>query len=372
MKMLQMAELLYELYANGDRTPVTLLGPPGIGKTSVGRLLAQIMTDRMESRRGEPALCVPLDLSSKLPEDIGGLPYRDTTGRVPVTKYAVVEEVSLLCEPGAYGVLILDDLPAATPAVQVAIRQLVLERRINQWNLSDGIIILVTGNRREDKASASTLPAHFRNSVCLMQVEPELEEWCKWYGKQPNLARIVPSFLRYRPTHLSKLPKDADKMGAFATPRTWAKLGGMWDTAHGMGFGLETAMGLVGEGPAMEFMAYVNVKSQLVDPETVLKDPVKAMPNPAQELHSPDRAYAMITGLAEVAAQWNKDSRKGAGLAFIKAVGHCCVGNEEYLSVAINTFVAEGGQLNALTGCIRANRTDPHVIFVTDFLRKAL
>lgn len=372
MKMKEMAELIYSQFEDGDRTPITLLGPPGIGKTSVGREVADLMTQRMGAQRGEPALCEEIDLSSKLPEDIGGLPFRETTGGIPVTRYAIVEEMARLCEPDAYGVLILDDLPAAAPSVQVAARQIVLERRVNQFQLSDGIIILVTGNRREDKASASTLPAHFRNSVCLMSVEPELEEWCIWYGKQPNLSRNVPSFLRYRPTHLSKLPKEADKLGAFATPRTWAKLGSMWDTSHKLGFGLETATGLVGEGPAIEFLAYVNVKSQLVNPAEVLRDPAKAIPDPSVELRSPDRAYAMITGLAETAAQWSKDGKKGTGLSFLQAVGHCCVGNKEYCSVAINTYTAEGGKLDHLLQGARANMTDPNVLFVINFLRKGL
>lgn len=368
MKFNQMAELVYSQFEAGDRTPITLLGPPGIGKTSAGREVADLMDRRMSGSRGFPAICRVLDLSSMLPEDLLGLPYRDGG----VTKYAPQAWLAELCEAGSYGVLILDDLPAAAPSVQVAARQLVLERRIHDHYLSEDVIILVTGNRREDKASAATLPAHFRNSVCLMAVEPELEEWAQWYGKQASLARIVPSFLRYRPTHLSKLPKDADKMGAFATPRTWAKLGSMWDTAHRMGFGLETAMGLVGEGAAMEFMAYVNVKSQLVNPAEVLRDPKKSLPNPSAELHSPDRAYAMITGIAEVAAQWSIDSKPGVGLSFLKAVGHCCIGNEEYCSVAVNTFVAEGGRLDALLKAARSNLSDPDVSFVISFLRKGL
>ena len=372
MKMTQMAELIYRQFEAGDRTSIVLLGPPGIGKTSVGREVASLMTQRMGAQRGEPALCEVVDLSSKLPEDIGGLPFRETARGIPVTRYAIVEEMARLCEPDAYGVLVLDDLPASAPTVQVAARQIVLERRINQFQLSDGVIVFVTGNRRTDKASASTLPAHFRNSVCQLPIEPELEEWCQWYGKQPNLARIIPSFLRYRPTHLSQLPKEADERGAFATPRTWAKLGSMWATSHGMGFGLETAMGLVGEGPAMEFIAYVNVKSQMVNPEEVLRNPEKAMPNPSQELNSPDRSYAMITGLAEVAAQWSKDGKAGTGLAFLQAVGHCCVGNEEYCSVAVNTYTAEGGKLDGLLRAARNGMNDPNVSFVIGFLRKGL
>jgi hypothetical protein len=182
----------------------------------------------------------------------------------------------------------------------------------------------------------------------------------------------VSSFLRYRPSLLSKLPKDADKRGAFATPRTWAKLGEVFDVAQRLALTLDVAAGLVGEGHAVEFLAFVNVRSQLVDPASVLRDPQKALPNPRTSLASPDRAYAMTTGLGEIAAAWatGKDAalKAAAPLALMRALGHVTNGNREYVSVGVSTYTSNGGVINELVAAARANLKDPHVKAVIDFL----
>lgn len=358
--------------------PITLclLGPPGIGKTSTARTLAAAMTEDMRSRTPDapPAICEVLDLSSRLPEDIGGLPFRSKAGDVDITIYAVQSWLGRLCQPGAYGVLCLDDLPAAAPAVQVAVRQVVLDRKVGDNHLSDGIFIITTGNRREDKSGASTLPAHFRNSVMILSVEPDLKEWCNWYGSQEgNLSPLIPAFLRWRPTHHSKLPKDADKTGSFATPRTWAMLGQVLDVAEATGTTIEVAAGLVGEGVAVEFKAFCNVRANLVDPNKVFDNPKTALPNPGQ-LDSPDKLVAMTTALGEIAAkrrQSNDKTKKSeAPVKFLRAIGHVTQKQREYVATAVSTYTANGGDINSLVTAARSNMKDPMISSVIKFLSK--
>ena len=372
MRFAGLVEMLTSMEDNS--TPVCLLGPPGIGKTSVGKALAESMTARRRSKNpaAPAAICRVLDLSSRLPEDIGGLPYRDGG----VTRYAPQSWLAELCQPGAYGVLILDDLPAAVPAVQVATRQLVLDRAVGDAVLSEDIIIIVTGNRSQDKSAAGVLPAHFRNSVCLVDVEIDLDDWCSWYAAHDGHDPVIASFLRYRPSHLSKLPKDADERGAFATPRTWAKLGKMFSMAQKSGNLLPIAAGLVGEGVATEFVGYVNVKAALVAPDKVLLDPKGALPNPASYLNTPDKAYALITGIAETAAAWCKNSGSAhhskAPALFLTALGHSANGNREYMPVAISTFVAYGGEIKALVKAYGQMKDNTDVQSVITYLREMI
>lgn len=370
MRVGEIADFCLDMWDAGIKTPVMLLGPPGIGKSSIGQVIADKMTEQVQKDNpsAPPALHQILDLSTMLPEDLLGLPWRNGD----VTDYAAHRWVAANCEVGAYGVLVVDDITQAAPSLQVASRGMILEYAIHNHIFAPGIFILVTGNRREDKAAASTLPSPFRNSVCMLQVEPEIEEWCTWYGQQAG-APVVASYLRYRPASLSKLPKDACKNGAFATPRTWSKLGSMYDLAKKRGMLFDVATGLVGEGLATEFVGFDNIRDQLVNPVEVMKNPEAALPNPRETLNSPDRAYAMTTGLGEVAAQWMKTSkRKAAPLAFIKAVTHCTVGNREYIATAVNTFCSNGGNIGALTRCVEKHGDDPHVCTMMDFLEKIL
>ena len=371
------------------KAPMTVLGKPGIGKSacakSICRRMAVDLNREVLDLTEQPsfdgdinkvALFYAADLSSFLPEDLGGIPKvieANICGeRMLVASYAVQRWLAPFCVPGAVGVLCLDDLPAAAPAVQVAVRQLVLDRRVGQMRLSNGVLLFVTGNRREDKSGASTLPAHFRNTNQLLEISTDVETWCDWYGAQEGSAPVIAAFLRFRPSHHATTPKDADERGAFATPRSWSLLGSIFAVAEKEGVLLEVASGLIGQGIATEFQAFLNIRNQLVDPEKVLNDPLRAVPDPRSLLTSPDKAYAMTTGLGEVAAAWRKGTdpkkKKDAPLAFMRAVGHITHGNREYIATAVSTYTSNGGDISSLVQAARTNKDDGLVKSVIDFL----
>ncbi len=347
---------------------LVLLGAPGIGKTASGRMLAALMTEHV--RRNDPdapeAACHVLDLSSMLPEDLMGLPFRDGN----VTRYCPQSWMAPLCQPGAYGVLILDDLPAAAAQVQVACRQVSLERRIHEMKLADGVFVMVTGNRREDRSAATTLPAHFRNSVLLLPFQPDFASWVDWYHAQ-GFDTDIPAFLEWQKGHFSHLPKDADEQGAFATPRTWAMLGEMLggvDEKHVP----EISSGLIGSGVSAEFAAFRLLRRELVSPEKVLEDPERAIPN-INILNSPDKMVAICTGLGEVSARLAKGQKARPVLTqYLKALSYVTSKDREFIAVSISTFTACKGQMKDVVDAARASNNDPKIKGMIQYLAKAL
>lgn len=353
---------------NSKLVTVVALGPPGVGKTSAGRQLAALMTEhvqRKNSNAGEAVIKV-LDLSSMLPEDLMGLPFRDGS----VTRYCPQSWMAPLCEEGAYGVLILDDLPAASAQVQVACRQVSLERRIHEMRLAPGIFIMVTGNRREDKSAATTLPAHFRNSVVILPFQPDFKGWEEWYMAQ-GYETDIPAFLHFKRSNFSRLPKDADDNGSFATPRTWSMLGQVLPAVSEESL-LEVASGLVGSGVATEYAAFRLLRKELVSPEKVLEDPEKYLPN-LSILDSPDRMIAMVTGIGEVAARLAKGNKSIPVLTqYLRALAHVTSLKREFIAVSISTFKACRGSMKDLLLAARQGNNDPAIKTLVQYLAKTL
>src|SRR3954454_24942813 len=113
--------------------PVMILGAPGVGKTALVNQFAELV--------GLP--CVSLLCSQLAPEDLIGVAQLLPNGR------------SRFCPPTAIAraepyVLFLAELNASSAEVQKAFYSLIHERRVGEYVLSEGSVIVAAGNRAED------------------------------------------------------------------------------------------------------------------------------------------------------------------------------------------------------------------------------
>jgi hypothetical protein len=128
---------------------------------------------------------------------------------------------------------------------------------------------------------------------------------------------LVAGFIHARPHLLLQVPKETALQGrAWPSPRSWD------NASRGLAaFGLdpvagaEAVVGAVGDGPGMEFIAWVR-EMDLPDPETLLADPASfRLPTRG------DMAYAILAAVvAAVQASPSQDRWTAAWKVLAKAV----------------------------------------------------
>ncbi|HXF21300.1 MAG TPA: MoxR family ATPase [Streptosporangiaceae bacterium] len=296
------------------RVPVLLWGAPGTGKTSVIRAMAAAM--------GWP--CETVIASIREPSDFAGLPVVVGEG----VRFAPPAWARRLAAAGR-GLLFLDELSTAPPAVQAALLRVVLERVVGDLELPDEVAVVAAANPPEQAADGWDLSAPLANRLCHLAWDidpravadglaggwaaPEVPQLPADWAAELGLAlALVAAFLHARPALACAPPDDADAAGrGWPSPRTWEMAARLWAASGAAGSGEEAraalVRGAVGEGAGVEFLAWL-AEMDLPDPEVVLADPA-AFRLPSRG----DRAYAAVAAVAAVVAADPTPQRWTAG-----------------------------------------------------------
>src|SRR5947209_971142 len=136
------------------RVPVLLWGAPGTGKTSAIRAMADEM--------GWP--CETVIAAIREPSDFSGLPVVRESG----VDMAPPRWAQRLAESGR-GILFLDEISTAPPAVQAALLRVVLERVVGDLALPDDVVVVAAANPPEQSADGWDLSAPLANRFCHLE-----------------------------------------------------------------------------------------------------------------------------------------------------------------------------------------------------------
>ncbi|MDQ1722739.1 MAG: hypothetical protein QOI26_2473 [Pseudonocardiales bacterium] len=268
--------------------PVLLWGEPGIGKTAALNHLAE-------------ALDLPLTTviaSVHEPSDFSGLPVVGDDPAEQGVPMAPPDWALRLVRAGR-GLLFLDELSTAPPAVQAALLRLVLERRIGSLRLPAGVRIVAAANPRSSAADGWELSAPLANRFVHLQWTYDHDVVVRGLGGTwPRAAvprldrgrlaeavafarRAVCGLLSVRPALVHKLPSNESRRGgAWPSPRSWNMTLRLVAFATAAGTSREVlsmlVRGAVGDGPGLELLASLD-RMDLPDPEALLADPASAV-----------------------------------------------------------------------------------------------
>ncbi len=196
---------------DGHNTPVMIWGPPGVGKSQMVSMVA--------ADQGVPV--IDLRLSQMEPSDLRGIPFRSETADCgnSVVEWAIPRLLPDANRHGRAGILFLDEINSALPAVSAAAYQLILDRCLGEYRVPDGWVIIAAGNRQGDRGVTYAMPAPLANRFTHFNFDINLDDWVTW-AHNSNIDERVIAFLRFRPELLFDFDPATDPI-AFPTPRSW-------------------------------------------------------------------------------------------------------------------------------------------------------
>src|SRR5690349_16597269 len=268
----ELANYLDGLIRHDIKLSTMIWGPPGIGKSSIVAQMAG----------AHELACIDLRLSQLAPTDLRGLPVAENG----VSRWYPPE---FLPREGK-GILFLDELNLAPPAMQGMAQQLILDRQVGSYRVPEGWFIWAAGNRKEDMAAVYDMPSPLANRFLHLEVEPEFESF-KRYALTHDVHEQIIAFVAFRPDLLHKL---TPQQNAWPSPRSWV----MANHLHRANLSLESA---VGAATAREFNAFVALYGSIPDLQAILQGEGETIPFPSE----PSLSYATIIGLTSRA----KDAR---------------------------------------------------------------
>ena len=187
------------------------LGAPGVGKSQVIRQIG--------NKYGFKVIDIRLAQMSEV--EIGGLIYPNAsrTKTVWLSPEILPDEE----RDGKNTILLLDEITSCTKRVQVAAYQLILDRRIGQYQLPEGTFVVALGNREDDDGVYIQLAGPLADRFEIHYIEPNFEDWKNDYALKAGVHPFVVNYLTFKPSALHTQKAEEDSM-VFATPRSWVRV----------------------------------------------------------------------------------------------------------------------------------------------------
>lgn len=298
---------------NGWGLPLMFWGPPGVGKSDV-----------IEGVATSHALpCEVLSPGERGEGAFGVTPMPDSDGFISYPPPRWVEQFDEENDKGKLGgLLFLDEINTAPPALQSAMMGLLLKRRIGGATLNEHVRRLGAANDVGDSAGGWDLAPPVANRLGHLPWEkPSESEWTDWLMQSTDEAPatgetaaqiearvmagwseawarargLVAGFIRARPANLHKQPDSGSPAASKAWPshRSWeaatralasAQVNGLSEADGDM-----FAAAFVGSGVIGELITY-RTEADLPDPSAILSGRVKWAP----DFKRLDRTYAVL------------------------------------------------------------------------------
>jgi hypothetical protein len=260
------------------------------------------MVAQVAARHNVPL--IDIRLSQMEPSDLRGIPFR----KDELVEWAVPAMLPNAQRHGEQGILFIDEITSAPPSVSAAAYQLILDRKLGEYQVPSGWAIIAAGNRQGDRGVTYSMPAPLANRFSHYEVDLNLDDWVSWAYAHQIDERII-AFLRFRQDLLFDFD-PAHNPVAFASPRSWEfahRALQKFDEQHELLLGALQAC--VGKAAGIELKAFIDSLDQMPDLDAIING--EDIPAPKEI----DLQYAVATALVgrAIRVKDNADAAKVHG-----------------------------------------------------------
>ena len=239
-----------------------LVGSPGCGKSQIVHQIAASFGLKV----------IDLRLSQCDPTDLMGFPHIEgnKAGYKPMETFPI-EGDSI---PAGYNgwLLFLDEMNAASTAVQAAAYKLVLDRMVGIYHLHKNVAVVCAGNLETDNAIVQPMSTALQSRLVHMELVADSKEWIDWATSNDIDFRIT-GYINFKPGSLySFMPDHPDN--TYACPRTWEFANRVLKQVDlGSKDMLPMLAGTISEGIAREFISFCRIYQDLPTPLQITQNP---------------------------------------------------------------------------------------------------
>ena len=314
----QVERLMRAYLPNG--MSMLIVSSPGLGKSSIAEQVAEAL--------GYDLLIFHPVVSD--PTDFKGMPW--VLEQEDGSKQAVFlpfNDLDRLCKATKPTIAFLDDIGQAPPAVQAALMQLLLARKINGHAIGDKVVFLGATNRKEDKACVRGMlePVKSRWNTIVHMIS-DVEDFALYANTHGFSPEIVTFLRKHRPNLLSDFKATSDLTNS-PCPRGWENLDKAYKLKLDKDLEMAAFAGAVGRGAATEFLGYLQIYRKLELPENILANPGKArVPT------DPSVLWATVTALSRHASRKTipaivENANRMAAEFSVLPIKDCCAVDKE-------------------------------------------
>lgn len=248
-------------FKEGNFRPIFGLGKGGIGKTES---IMELAKEKLKIGY----IDIRLLLYSET--DLKGIPYPSVDHKRTI--WLQNDILPTAERDGEKGILVFDEITSCSRSVRTAAYQLLNERRLGEYVLPDGWMIVCLGNGEEDGGDYQGMEGNFVNRCSVFNVVPDVEAWKVW-AHNHNVNPLVTGYVSWKPADLHSYNPDSETEIAFASPRSWTAVSNILNVNE---FSVDDNVmcariqSNLGTRVGQQFIAFCKFKDKTVDPNRII------------------------------------------------------------------------------------------------------